>query len=736
MKKIILTLSIFTCVLLLHAQNTTPCDATWLPQIGAINGTTPAPNPKFFGPYKYDCNGTEDNPLWYKFVATGTKVDFTIATSNCIGGNSGMTYALYTARTPNCLDLQSANNCFKQQQSTGNQPFTANIQANKLYYLQIDGLSGSQCNFSISYNKTQVSDAFATLRGNVFWDKNANCKADIDDVKLRDALVQIKKTNGDIVYASVNENGFYELVLPLGTYQTSVTIGGEARFWNSICTPSKTVILAVSNEVQQSDFLVQNTTNCAIVEARMSTNRFSADEKSILNVKYKNIGTEKALNATAKITLMPSLTMISATKPFTKNSNILTINLGDVAPQQEGFFEISVKSPANFVQNQAIVNTISITPNPICFNNTSWNGTELQVFATCEKDSIRFGAKNIGLNATPINGLIIEDDVMLFTKKIITTLQPNDSAKITALSATGKTYRLEVDQAINFPNRSMPNVTMEGCKKGGTGSFSVGYTNQYAQNDADFATDIDLKEVENSLNYTKLSAYPRGYSTKNFISQNQDIEYMIRYRNEGLQTDSSVYIVDTLSSFLDLTTLRMGTSNQPFTYEISDKGLLQVKFSNIKLFGNQVNKDSSELFVQFRIGQKKDVALGTTITNRAAIFTSLALQPYTSENVKHNIAKDYLKIKVATQELFQANISVEIAPNPFVEEAKITVKGLENTINLRLKIIDTQGRVVEDMKSDTPVFSLQKNKMTSGLYFYSIENQLGRVATGKILVAN
>ena len=734
MKKILLTISIFTCVLLLHAQNTTPCDAIWLPQIGTINGTTPAPNPKFFGPYKYDCNGTEDNPFWYKFVATGAKVDFTIATSNCIGGNSGMTYALYTARTPNCLDLQPANNCFKQQQSTGNQLFTANIQANKLYYLQIDGLSGSQCNFNVTYSKTQVSDAFAILRGNVIWDKNTNCKIDIDDVKLRDALVEIKKTNGEIVYASVNENGFYEFVLPLGTYQTSVTIGGEARLWNSICTPSKTVILALSNEIQQSDFLVQNATNCAIVEVRMSTNRFSADEKSILNVKYKNIGTEKALNASAKITLMPSLTMISATKPFTKNSNILMVNLGDIAPQQEGFFEISVKSPTNFVQNQAILNTISITPNPICFNNTSWNGAELQVFATCEKDSIRFGAKNIGTKVVPVNGFIIEDDVMLFTKKIITTLQPNDSTKITALSATGKTYRLEVDQAINFPNRSMPNVTVEGCRKGGTSSFSVAYTNQFAQNDADFATDIDLKEVDNGLSYTKLSAYPRGYSTKNFIPQNQDIEYMIRYRNEGLQTDTSVYIVDTLSSFLDLTTLRMGTSNQPFTYEISDKGLLQVKFSNIKLFGNQVNKDSSELFVQFRISQKKDVALGTTITNRAAIFTSLALLPYTSENVKHNIAKDYLKIKVATQEIFQPNISVEIAPNPFVEEAKITIKGLDNTTNLRLRIIDAQGRVVEDMKSDAPIFSLQKNKMTSGLYFYTIENQLGKVAAGKILV--
>ena len=93
-----------------------------------------------------------------------------------------------------------------------------------------------------------------------------------------------------------------------------------------------------------------------------------------------------------------------------------------------------------------------------------------------------------------------------------------------------------------------------------------------------------------------------------------------------------------------------------------------------------------------------------------------------------------MNIKVATQELFQPNISVEIVPNPFVEEAKITIKGLENTTNLRLKIIDTQGRVVEDMKSDTPIFSLQKNKMTSGLYFYSIENQLGRVAAGKILV--
>jgi hypothetical protein len=733
MKKIILLLSFLIGVLSLNAQNTTPCDATWLPQTGAVSGKTPTAASNFTGIYKYDCNGTEDNPLWYKFFATGSDVNFTVNTSNCTGGNKGLTYTLFTPRTPNCLDLQAADNCKKQQEGAGNEAFLTNLQANKLYYLQIDGLSGSQCDFNVSYLKSQVAATFATLKGSVIWDKNANCKSDAGDEKLRDALVAIKDINGKITYSSVSENATYEVVLPLGIYEISTTIGGEMRLWNSICTPSKTINLATANEVLQSDFLVQQTKDCAIVEASMSAQGFSADEKSVLNVKYKNIGA-KMFAAVAKITLMPSLTMIGVSQPFTKNNAILTVKLGDIEPQQAGSFDISVKSPPNFVQNQAITNTIEILPNPICFNNSNWNGAEIRIFATCEKDSIRFAAQNIGTTSTPINGLIIEDDVMLFTKKIITTLNPKDSSMIKTLAANGKTYRFEIDQAINFPRRSMPTVSVEACRKNASGSFSVGYVNQYAQDDTDFSSDIDVKEVENGTNYNKLSSYPKGYSNQNFIPQNQDIEYMIRYRNAGLQTDSSVFIIDTLSAHLDLSTLRMGASNQPFSYEISDKNLLQIKFPKLKLFGNQVNADSSELFVQFRISQKKDVAIGTVINNRSAIFTSLAVSPYLSENVKHTIGKDYLKLKVASQELFQANISITVFPNPFMEEAEINIKGLENTANLQLKIIDMQGRVVEDMKSDTPSFHIQKNKMTSGLYFYTIENAGKKIAAGKIVV--
>jgi Secretion system C-terminal sorting domain len=736
MKKIILLMSFFIGILYLNAQNATPCDAAWLSQTGVISGKTPTAVSNFTGIYKYDCNGTEDNPLWYKFFATGSNVNFTVNTSNCTGGNKGLTYALFTPRTPNCLDLQVANNCKKQQEGAGNEAFSTSLQANKLYYLQIDGLSGSQCDFNVTYLKSQVAATFATLKGNVIWDKNANCKSDAGDEKLRDALVTIKEASGKITYASVSDNATYEVVLPLGTYEILTTIGGEMRLWNSICTPSKTVNLSTANEVLQSDFLVQKTKDCAVAEISMSTQGFSADEKSILNVKYKNIGTEKLSAAVAKVTLMPSLSMIGVTKPFTKNNNIVMVNLGDLEPQQEGSFDVSVKSPSNFVQNQAVTNTIEISPNAICFNNTNWNGSEIRLSATCQKDSIFFTAKNIGTASTPINGFIIEDDIMLFTKKNITTLNPNDSSMIKTLAATGKTYRFEIDQVANFPGRSMPNITVEGCRKNASGSFSVGYVNQYAQDDADFSSDIDVKEVENGASYKKLSSYPKGYASQNYIPQNQDIEYMIRYRNTGLQTDSSVFIIDTLSTYLDLSTLRMGASNQPFTYEISDKNLLQIKFSKIKLLGNQVNADSSELFVQFRISQKKDVAIGTVINNRTAIFTSLAVPPYVSENVKHTVGKDYLKLKVASQELFQANVSVTVFPNPFMEEAEINIKGLENTANLRLKIIDMQGRVVEDMKSNTPSFSLRKNKMTNGVYFYVIENANGKIATGKIVVGN
>jgi Secretion system C-terminal sorting domain len=739
MKKLILYIGLLLANFAI-AQNTTPCASTWLPASGTLLGTNPLYNGTFAGQYKSTCNATEENPLWYKFVAKDNSVKFTVDTKNCKGGTSaqkGLTYAIFQERTPNCLDLRPTANCLKTQDNDANVVFNTTLVANRLYYLQIDGLAGSQCDFKVNYDVAQLATSLATLRGNVFWDKNFDCKKDANDVLLKDALVVIKKSAADSVFAGVREDGSYEVLLPLGTYQTYALVGGEKRLWKP-CSLGTSVALTTPNTWVQQDFLFQSQTTCAIMEADITTNSFIQNEKSVLKVKYKNIGTLKANNAKAKITLDPALTLLSVSKAYTQTNNTLVVNLGDVEAQTESNFEIFVKSPStNFTTLQAVSNKIEIIPNNFCFPTPGWNGADLQVFATCAKDSVRFGVKNLGTGLTPINGIIIEDDVMVLTKKNFNTISPNDSVALVALPATGKTYRLEVDQSINFPQRSMPSVTVEKCRKGNTGTFTVGYSNMYAQDDAAFYRDIDLREVESAGSYPSKLAFPKGYlknDGKRYIAQNQDIEYIIRFQNKDLQTIQNLYIVDTLSEWMDVSSLRIGASNFPMNVEVSGTNLLQFKFPDLQLFGEQVNKDSSELFVKYRISQKKDVPLGKTIVTRAAIFKNAEVQPLITEEIRHTIGSNFIKLSVASQEVFEKGVAVSVVPNPFSETAQIILSGVEPNANLILQIIDLQGSIIQKQQTQGGIFDLQKNNLTQGMYFYRIQNERKVIATGKIVV--
>ncbi len=741
MKKNLLYISFFCLNFALYAQNTTPCAATWLPQSGNIKGINPIYNGTFSGIYLSgkSCNASEENPLWYKFVAQGTAIDFNVSTSNCTGGlaaEKGLTFSIFQARTPNCQDLKPIpNNCINLQNGEINQAFDVkSLIPNQLYYLQIDGLSGSQCEFDLVYPSAQVSANFGTVRGSVLWDKNEDCQKDANDFLLKDAIVVFKKNPNDSIFTSIDKNGFYEQSLPLGTYEVYVSVGGEKRLWKN-CSFSKNTTLTTPNVVVNKDFLVQKEKDCSVIETDLTANAFMANEKTNIIVKYKNIGTVKASNTIAKVSLDPSLFMVNVSKPFAKNNNIITVALGNLEAQEGGEFTISVKNASNLLSTQALVNEVEVSPNLVCFNNPLWTGGEIQVFATCKKDSVRFSAKNNGTTPVPINGFVIEDDVMVLVKNNITVLNPKDSSVVFTTPATGKTYRLEVDQVINYPQRSMPNVSVEGCRKGNTGTFSVGYYNQFPQDDADFAKDIDVRETESNIANVNKFASPKGVSSERYIAQNQDIEYFIRFKNKDLGLVKQLYIVDTLSEFMDISTLRIGAANLPFEYEVNGKNLLQFKLSNALIYGEQVKADSSEFFVKYRISQKKDLPLGTLIQSRAAIFTNLTDNPILTEKIQHKIGKDFLKVKVASQEVFLKGVAVKVFPNPFAENAEISISGLENNTEvLTLQIMDNQGRIIEKQEQMGSVFAIKNNNWTKGVYFYQIHNHKQKLASGKFIV--
>ncbi|WP_221405398.1 DUF7619 domain-containing protein, partial [Flexibacter flexilis] len=103
------------------------------------------------------------------------------------------------------------------------------------------------------------------------------------------------------------------------------------------------------------------------------------------------------------------------------------------------------------------------------------------------------------------------------------------------------------------------------------------------------------------------------------IAAGEYIDYTIRFQNTGTDTAFTVVIADTLESNLQANTLEMVASSH--NVRTSMKGnVVYFEHLNILLPDSNVNEKASHGFVSFRIKPQTNLALGTNISNKAAIY--------------------------------------------------------------------------------------------------------------------
>ena len=98
---------------------------------------------------------------------------------------------------------------------------------------------------------------------------------------------------------------------------------------------------------------------------------------------------------------------------------------------------------------------------------------------------------------------------------------------------------------------------------------------------------------------------------------------MIRFQNTGTDTAYRVVVLDTLSTYLDIETIRLGMSSHNYRFFVDgneDFQVLRFEFENINLPDSTTDEPASNGFIKFKINQKANNAIGTLIKNSAAIY--------------------------------------------------------------------------------------------------------------------
>jgi hypothetical protein len=561
------------------------------------------------------------------------------------------------------------------------------------------------------------------ISGNIFRDLDANCLKTPGDSAIAQWTVRATQTPNKVFYGTSDMLGNYTIECDTGNYQVDVLLPNN--YW-SACQNAVPVRVGYLDSVKV-DFGVKVDIFCPIMQVEHASLPVRPCDTTYISIDYCNTGTATAVGASLKVTLDSLLTYVNATIPATVTGQTLLFDVGNLAPAACGHIDVAVGVACTAAPGQTVCSEVQAFPDTICLpQNQQWKGAFIQVKAKSDGQNVHFDLKNTGKEpSSNLEYIIIEDAVLLRTGNF--QLSPGQEMRITE-SCDGSTLRLWAAQQPNAPGNSIPTVAVEGCL-GNAPVPSLGFVNQFPQNDADPGISVFCLPVTNS--FDDKQAFPTGFGAEHNIFPNTDIEYMIRFQNTGTDTAFRVVLLDTLSTHLDLATLRPGASSHPYTFKLEENGVARFTFRNIQLPHAAVDEPGSNGFVTFRIAQKANNPVGTRIENRAGIYFDYNL-PIITNTTLHTVHKPWLRL-VSTQNVDNIHpIRIIVSPNPFTETATFVFDG-EPLDDATLSLYDLNGRIVKQMPFAGNQATLERADWPGGMYFFVLENKGKLIGSGRLV---
>ncbi|CAA6822592.1 MAG: Unknown protein [uncultured Aureispira sp.] len=564
------------------------------------------------------------------------------------------------------------------------------------------------------------------IEGNVYADLNNNCNWDASEYPLSNWVVTATGNNGQVYYANTDTAGYYNIEAEMGTYDVTLSI--PYPYWDTVCVGLGTVVLNTVNQVSIVDFPVQASIPCPLLNVDISAPFLRLCFPSYYVVQYCNWGAAAAQNAYVEVELDTFMSYDSSSVAATHlGGNLYRFDLGTVSPGHCGTFNIDI----NILCDTTLAgithcSEARIYPDTNC--QSSWNGPNIVLDGHCLGDSILFQVANTG--GSMVSSLrydIFEDNVMMRTGGY--QLGTGQVETIYVPTQNGSTYRLEARQVPTFPpllGDTLAGLALEGCRVDSLGNIVTGFVTQFSNYDGSPFTDVDCQPNIGSYDPNDKLAYPVGYGAEHYIYDHTDLEYYIRFQNTGTDTAFKVVLIDSISSHLDIGSLRVGASSHDYTYEIYGNGVVKFTFDNILLPDSTTNNSASQGFVKYRIEQRANNPIGTIINNNADIYFDYNA-PVRTNTTFHEIGSDFVTIQlVGTERIMEPGVLVNVYPNPFNEVARVEIEGKDFT-TIEFELYDLTGRVVYQKTTNETSFDLYKSDLSQGVYVYRI------VADGKLL---
>ncbi len=214
-----------------------------------------------------------------------------------------------------------------------------------------------------------------------------------------------------------------------------------------------------------------------------------------------------------------------------------------------------------------------------------------------------------------------------------------------------------------------------------------------------------------------ITLYKSGrHSDSTLLLTDVDLTYRIRFQNTGTAEAINVFVLDTISDKLDMSTLQLVETSHLCNLSILNNNVLRFDFPNIHLIDSTTNEPESHGYIFYKIKPKSSNQVGDVIKNTAHIYFDF------NEAVVTNTAYDsIIEPSVNSIASIQSIEQLVIYPNPTTGKFQLNIP----TLNGRhtLEVIDLQGKLLvkEPLYFKNGLASYQLN-LDPGMYCVRIIN--------------
>ena len=226
-------------------------------------------------------------------------------------------------------------------------------------------------------------------------------------------------------------------------------------------------------------------------------------------------------------------------------------------------------------------------------------------------------------------------------------------------------------------------------------------------------------------NYKEVS--PQGIGAQGYIpATTQDLTYTIHFQNTGTAPAHNIFVLDTISQYLDASTIKILESSHAMQPYWLPNNTIKFMFANIMLPDSSHNEPQSHGYISYKIKPKANLANGIEIKNKGYIYFD-----YNSPIVT-NTALNTIGIPSNTGFKEASELPpIILYPNPVNNLVHIQCTA---QVFKQIKVVDVVGKVVQNITNiDTNDIELNTSKFTNGSYFIEMTTSSGNKYVKKII---